>query len=212
MQPRATIRRIVGSDPEYGIFVLTAFAGMSLAFIDLVSRSSEREIPLLTALAAILLGGPVRAFVNLYIGGWLLSWIGRWLGGTAAPAEVRAAIAWSNLPVALGCLGILVVVGMGGEGLLERGFAIEASEGLSSRVLDAVIWIERFLFVWGYLFLALCLAAVQGFSIWKSIMSMVGVWALISFPALLVLGDHWLLPLASRLTGAIMALFMQGAG
>lgn len=199
LQPGATIRRIINGDPEYGVFVLTVLAGVSLGFADIVSRSAEKTIPLGVALSAIVLGGPVRAFVHLHLGGWLLSWIGRWLGGTATPVEVRAAIAWSNLPLAFGWLGIVVLLGMDGENLLERGFVAHVSEDAASNMLELVMWAESVLVFWSYLLLALGLAAVQGFGVWRATVSMIAVWVLIAFPVLFLFGDHGLWSLAGRL-------------
>jgi hypothetical protein len=165
MHPRSTIRNIVANDSEYGVFPLTLLAGALVASVEVMGRQGDGNLPVALILALALLAGPVQAFVSLYLGGWLLSLSGRWFGGSATTAELRAAIAWSNAPVVAGGVAWWVFVAL--EPLIGTGDAFT--------LLANAVWL--LLFAWGYAMLVFLLAAVQHFSLWKSAMILAGLWA-----------------------------------
>lgn len=165
LRPRSTIRHIVANDPEYGVFVLTVLAGALFAPFEVSTRLGEQGIPLAFIFVLAAVAGAVKGFFALYLGGWLLTLTGRWLGGSASSAEVRAAIAWSNAPVVVGCIVCWILVAL--ESAWEFGGAFTL---FTAAVLLAV-------FVWSYAMLAACHAAVQHFSLWKSALLLAGLWA-----------------------------------
>ena len=174
-RPRQTISLIVNEDPEYGVLAITVFSGISLTFMDMFLGAKDREIVLVVVLPLIMIAGPVRGLLSLYVGGWLLLLVGRRLGGSASPGELRAAIAWSNVPVAASCLGWFLLLAIFRDELfrsrLEQG-------GTLGYLSGGVVTAEAVLILWGYLILAVCLSTVQRFSLWKSIINL-GVTALI---------------------------------
>lgn len=157
LRPRSTIRQIVDNDPEYGVFALTALSGAALASLDVVGRWVAGEIPLAVVVVFILIAGPVREFAALYIGGWLLLTVGRWLGGSASSPEVRTAIAWSNFPLLAGVAGVLLLS------------VLDATSGYMDILAEVVFLL---LFLWSLLMLAYCLSAVMRFSLLRSVASM----------------------------------------
>ena len=66
-------------------------------FVDAAEKSPAVPMPL-TALICTLFGA-VIGFGGLYLLGWLYRWVGSWFGGQASNVEVRAALAWSGIPL-----------------------------------------------------------------------------------------------------------------
>lgn len=173
--PRGTILRIVANDPEYGVFALTFLAGISLASFELLPEQGDAEVPVQLSLPVLIIAGPASGFVALYLGAWLLSLAGGLLGGTASSVEIRTVIAWSNAPVVLGAVAFWILTMAGPNPVLAD-------------FLAPTFFLV--FFAWSYLILALGLAAVQGFSIWKSMLSMAGA-------GILTMAVHLLGPLGA---------------
>jgi len=97
-RPRQVLRGILDSDPKRNIHSL-AMAGGVLNLMDRVQMSSVGEHFSLEAILLFSLSvGPLIGLAYLYLGGALLTWTGRWFGGTGTQEEVRAACAWGAVP------------------------------------------------------------------------------------------------------------------
>jgi hypothetical protein len=165
LQPRSTLRRIVANDPEYGVLLLTVLAGALLAPIEATARLGEQDSPVVLIFTLAAVAGAVKGLFALYVGGWMLSLASRWFGGSASSVDVRAAIAWSNAPLAAGCAVWWILVALGSATEFGEPFTLFA-EG----VLLAAL-------AWSYAMLAAFLAAVQHFSLRKAVLILAGLWA-----------------------------------
>ncbi len=100
-QPRATIRRIVDSDPTRNVIALAAIgpAIRWLGFEWSMALSSNANLSVLWPLwvAAMAVAQAALGVLSLFIGGVILKWTGSLLGGVASRVEVRAAIAWPQV-------------------------------------------------------------------------------------------------------------------
>jgi hypothetical protein len=105
LHPRKTMRWIRQHDPDDQVILLTSLAGFSeiLVSASRFSLGDHLDIPVIFAMAVFL--GPVSGITGLIAGSLLLWWTGTWLGGKAQPNLIRAAIAWSFVPVI--CYSIL---------------------------------------------------------------------------------------------------------
>lgn len=79
--------------------MLAALGGISQALDRASMRNLGDEHDLGFILAASLIGGPIAGVISLYLFGMLLKWTGSWLGGTASSINIRAAVAWSYVPL-----------------------------------------------------------------------------------------------------------------
>jgi len=172
-RPRATIRRIVETDVRYQVTFLAILSG---ALIWLERRwsnpSPAAAFPILVVIAVII--GALLGIVELYINGILLKWAGAALGGVGTYAEVRAALAWSRVPVIVAMsIGILAIL-LGTHGP-QLGGAVSGS-GASVTLLHAV------LVLWGFVVMLKCLGEVHRFSAWRAL----GAMLLLIFSIMLV--------------------------
>jgi signal peptidase I len=113
--PRRTIERLVAVRPTYLVWLLTIFGTIAslysqLSIIDGATSPLDWQLASALVLAGVLLG-----LVWLYLSGLTLSWIGSLLGGKASALHIRAAFAWSSLPIILGFIIILLIAVVNGR-------------------------------------------------------------------------------------------------
>lgn len=165
--PRATIRKIVDTDPRRYVIGI-AWLGGALAALNANVTFATMKLPPSYPRMPMVMHGPagtaVSAFLQglvaiavLYAGGSLLRWAGGMLGGTAQTVEVRAAIAWGQVPeIYLIVLRVMLAV----SGLHTVTFPPEFSPyGILLAVLG----------IWGLIVWLKCLGEVHHFSAWRAL-------------------------------------------
>ena len=167
LHPRNTIKAILKYDPKYMVLPLAALAGIANNALDfemmdgIIGGSSFIG----SAFVAAILG-----IVSLYISGFLLSLTGKWIKGKANALKLRAAIAWSGVPV----VASLVL-------FIPLFFALNSDLsgiiGLSSIVLIV-------LGLWSLVLQVGMISEIQKFSIWKAILNIILAFIVILIPFL----------------------------
>jgi hypothetical protein len=113
----------------------------------------------LTNLVTSLILFPVGALIALYLEGALLRWTGSWLGGRGPSVEVRAALAWSSVPMICSfSLWIPEVALVATNPWLLIGF-----QQVGRPILGAILG------VWTLVVFLNCLGEVHRFSAWKAL-------------------------------------------
>lgn len=161
-EPRATIRRIVSRDPKYWVVGLAVLSGSS-AMVSPLQDTSDTPISLLATLVIAATIGPLVALATLWIGAWMVRRLGHaFLDGTASPEEMRAALAWANLPqVAMLPVGLLCAA------LFGPGVHVRDVDSIPPLVIPFVL-LALVATVWGTWIAANTTAEVQGYrSAWK---------------------------------------------
>jgi hypothetical protein len=169
IKPRSTIQQIVDTNPEHKVILLAAAAGFS----QYLQRASDEgmgdrwEWPIIFLIAMIV--GPIGGMIFLYIGGALIHWTGNWIGGQASSQDIRAAIAWSNVPVIwMLILWIPGLVLFGQELFTTEMPRIEANPSLAF-ILFGFGVIHIIVGIWAFIVFLKCLGQVQRFSVWKAL-------------------------------------------
>lgn len=169
IRPRETIQQIVDANPERLVLFLAAITGIS----ESLDRSSMQSLGDKMELAGILtiafVAGPFLGILKLYLGGALLRWTGGWIGGHGSPQHIRAAMAWSNVPVIWSMILWIPLFTLFGSqlftsdvtGLEDSLYMMYIFIGLG--VLGFVIG------VWAFVVFLKCLGQVQGFSAWRAL-------------------------------------------
>lgn len=195
--PRATIRRLVATDPRRHVNALFFAAGVVGTLAGVARSADQLPTPPLAILplAALALGALNVPFGHL--NALYKRWVGGLLGGTASRAAVATVGAWSTVPMTMGhgALLILQVLLYGAEPFgRERPTMDDAAPlvGLSIQLASAACTI------WTVAVSVVGFAEVNGFSVWRSIAtSLLGL--LILATAMVVLavamgaGAGWLL-------------------
>jgi len=164
-RPRPTIRRIVATDPKKFVLAIAWMAG-ALAALDaqvaVATIDYPPDLPHLphlgpigVAIAAIIFG--LISIVTLYGGAALYRWASLILGGTADAVEVRAALAWSQVPGLYLEVVIIIVTALG----LYR--------PSMSGVVSPLTLIETIVGIWVFVLSLKCLGEVNHFSAWRAL-------------------------------------------
>jgi Yip1-like protein len=171
-QPRATIRKIVDSDPTRHVLALVvtnAVLGALLIQWQLALRNPaglSTFWPITVVIITVLYA--VFGVIGLYVGGAIWRWSGSLIGGTATSREVRAAIAWSQVPmitISMVILAALLIFGAEAPTILSPTVSphhlVPRFTGLS--LLPVVLGI------WGLIVELKCLGEVHRFSAWRAL-------------------------------------------
>jgi hypothetical protein len=171
-EPRATIRRIVNTDPKRNVILLAALGGAvsvlegqwSRAMSDPTSLSAMWPVGVALRVGfAALLG-----IVFLYLNGSVLRWSGALLGGTAESVEVRAAIAWGEIPQIVASVITILALLTGATSA-----PVMSANGIPkmSPQLVELGTVHVVLGLWGFVITLQCLAEVHRFSAWRALLS-----------------------------------------
>jgi hypothetical protein len=167
LQPRATIRKIVDSDPSKHVFWLVCVA----AFFNCLNQASARSIGDQVPTGALILIGAVLsplAIPLVYLGAMLGKWTGSKLGGVATREQVRAALAWSGVPViAWSLLAWPLQLIMFGDEVFQS--TTPRMETTGPTVLFGFLLAGVVALIWSSVVGIKCFAEVHRFSAWRAI-------------------------------------------
>ncbi len=185
-KPRATIQQIVDTNPQRLVLLLAAAAGFGQA-LDRASINSigdRVDWPVIFIVAAV--GGPIAGLIGLYIGGALIHWTGTWIGGKTSAENIRAAIAWSSVPMLWALvLWIPELTLFGQELFTAETPVIDADTTLNSAFLAFGV-VEVTIGIWTLIVYLKCLGQVQGFSAWKALGNSILAGLVIIVPILII--------------------------
>jgi len=196
-EPRATIRRIVDTDPTRYVIALAAIGPAINALAGQWSKAMDSTAnlsvlwPLWVAFNVAFQA--VIGVVFLYIGAVVLTWSGGLIGGVASRVEMRASIAWSQIPGIAAEIVLLIAV--------LTGIPVPQAMGGASPHFDPafykILFIEVVLALWGGIVGLYCIAEVHRFSAWRAFCTtlipgliVMVVLALIFFVVYAIVGHH----------------------
>lgn len=179
--PRKTIARIVSENPQQGLWRLAAIYG----FLSLLNGFQSYALGDIAHLIAILLLALILAPIwgMLVFGAW--SWViyrvGKLLNGKGTFSFVRAAFAWSCVPLILNIFLWMILIVAFGTSLFQ-------TVPLTGPVffLLVVLIFKVIVLVWSLVIYINALAEVQKFSIARSIANIVLAWVAIAAVVLLI--------------------------
>jgi Yip1 domain len=161
-RPRATIRGIVETNPTLHVLPLAIVGGI-LQVVQSASQQNFVErlsIPAI-ALVGVLVGPPLGLF-SLYVGAWFAVLTCRLFGGQADAREVRAALAWSTVPLLATIPIWLIQLAVLGREVFTSGL-VSAARDLPTLVP----------LIWFLVTTVKTLGEVQRFSAWRAFGSLV---------------------------------------
>lgn len=169
LKPRVTIQQIVDTNPQHFVLALAAIEGFSesLNRASMNNMGDRFDWPVIFILAAII--GPIAGIIGLYISGALIRWTGHWIGGNAPIRKIRAAVAWSSIPIIWALiLWIPELFLFGQDQFTTETPIINESPRLAVTFLG-FFTIEVLVGVWAFIVFLKCLGQVQSFSAWKAL-------------------------------------------
>ena len=177
-RPRRTIRAIIETNSNHGFHWLAFLYGFMMMLN--ISRSlflgTAYSMPAIF-LFSLVLAWPI-GYVSFNISSALFFWTGKWLRRRGSYSQVRAAIAWSNVPVIVNLITWLILMGAYGPGLFADGFGKDGGVSL----FQIMLCVQFIVNVWGFVIFLHAYGEVQGCSAWMSLLNVVIVavlWILI---------------------------------
>ena len=167
--PRATIRQIVDSDPTRNVIALAAIGPAIGALAGQWSKALggnanlSASWPIWVAFSVAI--EAALGVLGLFIFGAIFKWSGSLLGGVASRVEVRAALAWSQVPAITAETVLLIAVLMGVP-------MPHATPGMLPQIDPAfykVMVVEAVLGIWGFVVSLKCIGEVHRFSAWRAL-------------------------------------------
>jgi len=167
IRPRATMRLLLQKDPDEFVILLVCFAGFSEILINASKFSLGDHVPVPVIFSLAIIMGPVIGILGLFLGALLFRWTGQWLDGEGTYPGIRAAIAWSCVPII--CYSVLWIPKfiLLGDVLFVSRVVIWGSKAHIIAVGFNVLRI--IIVIWSLIIFLKCLSEVQKFSVWKAI-------------------------------------------
>ena len=168
-EPRATIRRIVDTDPKRNVIALAATGPAISALVGQWSKalnnSSNLSVLWPLWVAVVVAFEAAVGVLFLYIFAAIFKWSGSLLGGVASRVEMRTALAWSQVPAIAAELVLLIAILMGIP------IPVPTAPGTFPHIDPAfykVMVVEGVLAVWGFFISLKCIGEVHRFSAWRA--------------------------------------------
>jgi hypothetical protein len=168
-EPRATIRRIVDTDPTRHVIAIATIgpAISMLASEWSIALGGNVNLPVFWPISVVFFIALAALFgvISLYLGGAVWRWSGSLLGGVASSVEVRAAIAWASVPGVAGGLLLLIatLLGLPMPQMTPGGMLHLDPSFYEIMTLETVIG------VWSFVILLKCMGEVHRFSAWRAL-------------------------------------------
>jgi hypothetical protein len=193
--PRATIRRIVDTDPKRNVIALAATGSAIGALAGQWSKAMQNNAnlsvlwPLWVAFSVAIQAALGVLF--LFILGAVFKWSGSLIGGVASRVEVRAALAWSQVIGIVAEIVLLISVLMGIPIPHQTPGTIPQIDPAFYKVL----FVEGILAFWGFIVSLKCVGEVHRFSAWRALAAM------LIPPLIALVGIGFIVFLVARLFG-----------
>ena len=191
-RPQTTVRRVVQSNPTRYVLILATLAGISSILFQAWSLSGASveaamryasSLLNLPVLAALIVAGSIVGVVGLYLNAAFVALSGKVLGGRASVKNLRAALAWSQLPQVLALammIGLIVLYHL--KGPVPAGDRYESWLFWTVGIGSATIVL---LYLWGFVLDVRSIGAVQDFGIFRTLVNLLIGFVLLLLPLIL---------------------------
>ncbi len=184
-EPRATISKIVRENPNRDLWILAAIYGF-LSLINIFQAFvAGQNLHFATIIILAVVIAPFWGMVVFTIWSWVVYLIGKLLKGKANYTFVRAAFAWSNVPLLINVVLWIILLAVYRNSLF---LSAEPSGGPLGLLLIALI-VKVIVMIWSLVIYINALAEVQKFSTLRSIGNIVLSWIAVA----VVFSILWLL-------------------
>lgn len=173
VRPRETIRAITATNPNYRFYLLAAIYGFptGLQLAQSFSVASMVSLPMILIAALIL--SVFIGWVGITVLSGLLFWTGKWIGGKSSYQNLRAAVAWSNVPNLVDIAIWIVLLSTFGQQLFAQEFAHTPFTGSELTIVTTLFFVQIVAAVWGFILFLKMVSEVQGFSSWRALLNII---------------------------------------
>ena len=169
VQPRATMRQILDTDPHRMVHLLALAAGSFGGLEAHIPAPASDILPLPAMIAMKVIFGALGALLFLYLFGFLLRLTGGWLHGTGDFAALRSALAWAMIPNIWSALLLLPLMAFMGADALNYDPVEMIEEPGAAVLLVPIMMLTLIIAVWSIVITIKCVAEAHRFSAWHGL-------------------------------------------
>ncbi len=185
--PRATISSIVSENPKKGIWLLAWIYGFLSLLNAFQSLALGNTISLIPIVILALIIAPLWGMAIFGIWGWVVYAVGKLLKGQGSFSTVRAAYAWSCVPLVISIVLWVFLLYAFGLPLFQSVSTGQPIHNAQIALLFGVLIAKVLLAIWSLVIFINALAEVQQFSVIRAILNIVLSWVAIA----VVIGILW---------------------
>jgi hypothetical protein len=188
-QPRATMRQILDTDPRRLVHVLAVLGAQArMLSQNIPSIGPLARLPLSAIVTYKVCAGVIGGLIGLYLGSAILTMTGRWIGGRGSFVAVRAAAAWSNVPLIWGSLLWLPMLGYLGVEALNFDPKVVFEDPGSFVMMIPIGVLAGVVGIWTLVIALKCLGEAHGFSAWQAVGAVLIGIAIVAIPFAILAG------------------------
>jgi hypothetical protein len=214
-EPRATISQIVAENPNRSLWVLAFIYGFLSILNSFQSISIGTMMGFFASLVIALILSPFWGYAIFSVWSWVVCKIGRCLKGQGDFVSIRAAFAWSSVPLTVNIVfWFLMIFSFGAPFFFNPNEMYPLSSQQSAFLLLILVG-KVVIAIWSLVIYLNALAEVQKFSILRTIFNVIFSWIVVG----VILAALWFAFLSiiqmtspsSNLTSWILGLDLLGA-
>lgn len=168
-KPKQTIRMIVDYNPNYRLMILSAIYGFSSLLGIAQNLRLGDNLDSLSIIILSLILAPLWGYLLFSLSSWFLFICGRWLKGAATFKEIRAALAWSKVPMLASIVLWIMLIILFKKELFQSNGSQEVFSGFKIILLLSILMVQLIASIWSIVIYINALAEVQRFSILRAI-------------------------------------------
>lgn len=169
VHPRATIRRIVATNKDRSLWLLAAIYGFSSLLSSFQSFSFGSFFSIFPIFIIALILAPIWGYIAFSVWSWVVVWTGKWLKGSGDFRSVRAAYAWSCVPLLVSDVIWIAMLLLFGVMLFASPASGQMLPQGQTALLMVLLLAKVVLSVWSLVIYINTLAEVQKFSALRAI-------------------------------------------
>ncbi len=171
VRPRETIRAIIQTNPGYMYPLLCFIYGFPMALQLAQNFSLGTRFHVAGIVVGALILATILGAVMINIATALFTWTGKWIGGVGTYQQIRAAVAWSNMPSVVNIAVWMINLAVFGVRIFRSDFVETQFVGNELSIIFFTAVIQLGVAVWAFIITLKALGEVQGFSAWKALLN-----------------------------------------
>ncbi len=168
-EPRATIRKIVFENPKRALWLLAAVYGFSSLLNSFQSVFLGNQLQVLPIIVIALVLSPIWGYIVFSVWSWVVCWTGKLLKGEGNFQHVRAAYAWSCVPLIVNAALWIVLILLFGRPLFSNFPQEHFLTNGEATLMFLILIVKVVLAIWSLVIYLNALAEVQNYSILRAI-------------------------------------------
>ncbi len=174
------------------MLALAALSGIVNALDKASLRNAGDKMDTLTIWVFSFIGGPIGGILTLFLGGFLVRWTGKFLGGQGTSEHLRAAFSWTSVPLIASFPLLLAEAVFLGDEMFKSSTPIFdklTDDNLVLLFTLLAVYVTGFvLSIWSVCLMIITISEVQGFSKWRAFANLIISVLVVIVPIILIIG------------------------